>query len=306
MDINDLDLSLILTLDILLAERNVTRAARRLNISQPALSARLNRLRDIFGDQLLLPAQRGMVVTQRALELQEPLHKALENLRQIVAESAPFDAPTTAATVAIAGSDYVQYSVLVPLIRVLREKAPGIRVAWRSLDVPTVGLQMEQGEIDLAIVTPESAPESFRMINLYHERYVVIVRKNHPRVHGEINLDLFCDLDHIIVSPRGGGFRGATDLILEVAKRSRRTVLSTPSFLVVLKTVEQTDMIAVVPAGIARDYTDTLQVLEPPLEIPGFDLAMIWHDRTTNHPTQRWLREQLVNVTRQARRQNPS
>ena len=130
-----LDLNLIVALDVLLDERNVTRAAWRLNLSQPALSARLNRLRHIFGDPLLLPAQRGMVPTQRALDLREPLHNALEGLRQVVAEGAPFDASTATATFTISASDYVQYSVLTPLIRVLRKEAPGVRIAWRSLDV---------------------------------------------------------------------------------------------------------------------------------------------------------------------------
>jgi DNA-binding transcriptional LysR family regulator len=298
MDMSRIDLDLIVTLDVLLAERNVTRAARRLNLSQPALSARLNRLRDIFGDPLLLPAQRGMVPTQRALELQEPLHIALEGLRQVVAEGASFDARTTVATVAISASDYVQYSVLIPLISALRTEAPGIRVAWRALDVSALRSQLEHGEVDLALVMPQGAPESARMSTLYHERYVVIARKDHPRARGSIDLDLFCELEHIVVSPEGGGFRGPTDLILEAAKRSRRCVLSAPAFLIVPETIAHSDMIAVVPDRLARDYTERLQVLEPPLVIPGFDIAMVWHDRTTTHPTQRWLRERIVSVAR--------
>src|SRR6185436_12569578 len=107
----------------LLAELNVTRAARRLALSQPALSARLNRLRDIFADPLLVPAQRGMVPTQRALDLRGPLHNALEGLRQVVAEGAPFDAKTAVATVAVSASDYTQYAVLTPLILALRSEA---------------------------------------------------------------------------------------------------------------------------------------------------------------------------------------
>ena len=157
---------------------------------------------------------------------------------------------------------------------------------------------MERGEIDLALVMPQSAPESWRTITLYHERYVVIARKGHPRVRGNISLDRFCELDHVVVSPQGGGFRGPTDLILDAAKRSRRVVLSAPGFLVVTETVAQTDLIAVVPSRIARDYADRLQVLDPPVPIPGFDIAVVWHDRTTNHPTQRWLRERIVSVAR--------
>ncbi|HEX7884560.1 MAG TPA: LysR family transcriptional regulator [Phenylobacterium sp.] len=297
MDISHVDLNLIVTLDVLLAERNVTRAARRLNVSQSGLSARLNRLRDIFADPLLLPAQRGMVPTQRALELQGPLHNALEGFRLALAESAPFDAATAVATFAVAASDYVQYSILMPLVTALRKEAPGIRFGWRNLDESVRGA-MERGEIDLALTLPESAPGSFRMVTLYHDRYVAIVRKDHPQVRGSIDLDLFCELEHIVVSPGGGGFRGATDIILEAAGRSRRVVLSPPAFLVAPEIVARSDMIAVVPYRLARDYTDRLQVIEPPVPIPGFDIAMTWHDRTTTHPTQRWLRERIVSVAR--------
>ena len=96
-DISKLDLNLLVTLDTLLAERNVTHAARRLNLSQPAISTRLTRLRDLLGDPLLLPAQRGMIPTERALELQEPLHQALESVRRVVAENSPFDPSTVTA-----------------------------------------------------------------------------------------------------------------------------------------------------------------------------------------------------------------
>jgi DNA-binding transcriptional LysR family regulator len=298
VDISRLDLNLVLALDALLAERNVTRAARRLNLSQPALSARLNRLRAIFGDPLLLPAQRGMVPTQRALELQEPLHSALEGLRQVLAEGAPFDASTATATIAISGSDYVQHAVLGPLVLALREEAPGIRIAWRGLDLERLDAQMERGEVDLALLTPQSASGSLRMIKLYREHYAVVARKDHPRVHGCLDLELFCDLEHIVVSVRGGGFRGATDLILDAVGKSRRVVLSAPGFLVVPQMVARSDMLAVVPFRLARDYAGTLQVLEPPLTIPGFDIAMVWHDRTTTHPIQRWLRERIVGVAR--------
>ncbi|HEX7775106.1 MAG TPA: LysR family transcriptional regulator [Parvibaculum sp.] len=286
-------MNLIVTLDVLLAERNVTRAARRLNISQPALSARLNRLRDIFGDPLLLPAQRGMVPTQRALELQGPLHSALEGLRQVIVEGTPFDASTARATVTVAGTDYVQYSLMVPLIRALREEAPGIKFAWRALDVDALSGQMERGEVDLALAMPEGVPPSARVLPLYHERYVVVARKDHPLVRGRIDLDLFCALEHIVVSPRGGGFWGPTDTILEAAGRRRQTVLSAPTFLIVLEAVAQSDMISVVAHRLVRNYTDRLQLLEPPLAIPGFDIAMVWHDRTTTHPAQQWLRERI-------------
>jgi len=298
VDISRLDLNLIVTLDVLLAERNVTRAAQRLALSQPALSARLNRLRDIFGDPLLLPARRGMVPTQRALDLKGPLHDALEGLRQVVAEGASFDPSTAVATIAVAASDYVQYAVLTPLIAALRREAPRIRFAWRTLHIPALSAQMERGEVDLALLAPDSAPESLRMVHLYRDHYVAIARRDHPRVRGALDLDLFCDLDHVIVSARGGAFRGATDTALDAVGRSRRVVLSAPAFLVVPQIVAGSDLIAVVPRRMACDHALELQVIEPPVPIPGFDIAMAWHDRATTHPMQRWLRTRIVGAAR--------
>ena len=164
--------------------------------------------------------------------------------------------------------------------------------------MPALGGQMERGEVDLALLTPESAPESLRMTRLYRDRYVVIARNGHPRVGGTLDLDLFCDLDHVIVSARGGAFRGATDLALEAVGRNRRVVLSAPGFLVVPEIVAGSDLIAVVPHRLARDHAHRLQVIEPPLPIPGFDIAMVWHGRATTHPLQRWLRARIMSVTR--------
>jgi len=294
MDTSRLDLNLLATLDALLAERNVTHAARRLNLSQPALSARLTRLREILGDPLLIPAQRGMVLTERARELREPLHAALEAVRQVVTTTAHFDPATAKATITIAASDYVQYAVLMPLICRLRRDAPGIRIAWRVINLPALIGQMERGEVDIALTTPESAPDILRQRALYREKYVSIARIGHAEIAGSIDLDLFCRLDHVLVSPEGGGFTGPTDIALGALGRMRLTCLSSPGFLMVPEIVSRSDMIALVPHRIVQGRGLPLQILPPPICVPGFDIVMAWHDRTTAHPIHRWVRERIV------------
>ncbi|WP_437940330.1 LysR family transcriptional regulator [Sorangium sp. So ce341] len=291
MDSSRLDLNLLVALDVLLAERNVTRAARRLNLSQPALSGQLQRLREIVGDPLLLPAQRGMTPTRRALELQAPLHEALEGVRAVLAAGAGFDPETAEMTVAVAASDYVQYALLMPLAFQLRREAPGVRLAWRALDGAQLADQAERGEVDLAFMTPDTAPERLRSRKVLDERYVVIVRRKHPLVSGDISLDQLCALDHVVVSPRGGGFAGATDAALAAHGRERRVVLSVPSFLMVPEIVARSDMAALVPERIARDRAGRLQILTPPVPVSGFAIAMVWHDRTARHPALTWFRD---------------
>ncbi len=184
MDTSQLDFNLLVTLDTLLAERNVTRAARRLNMSQPALSTRLARLRDMFDDPLLIPVQRGMVPTQKALELQPHLHAALEAVRQVVAVDSAFDPARAKGTIHIAASDYTQSALLLPLVQSLRQEAPGLRIAWHALDLAALHSQMEGGTVDLAILRPQTAPAQLRMRTLCREDYVLIARSGHPDVEG--------------------------------------------------------------------------------------------------------------------------
>lgn len=294
MDTRNLDLGLLVTLEALLAERNVTRAAQRLNLSQPALSARLARLREAFGDPLLIPAQRGMILTQRAVELRQPLHEALEGVRRVVADGAPFDPATMQATLVIAATDYQQYALLTRFSVALRTEAPKVRIAWRALDVLALATQLERGEVDLALASSDHAPAAMRQRQLYCEDYTVIARQGHPAVQGYVSLDVFCTLEHVVVSPQGGGFSGPTDGALEAVGRRRTVALSTSGFLIVPEVVSRSDMIALVPRRIADGWSDRVQVLDPPLTIPGFTIASVWHDRTTDHPAQRWLRERLT------------
>lgn len=293
MDSN-IDLNLLVALDALLAERNVTRAARRLNLSQPALSAQLARLRSVFGDPLLIPAQRGMIPTQRALDLQEPLRRALDDVRGVVAAGAAFDPAEARFTARFVASDYTQFAILMPFAFALAAEAPEVKCAFLTIDTTDLVARMERGEVDIALMTPETAPERLRMRVLFAERYIAIVRRDHPAVGETLDLETFCRLDHVIVSPRGGGFVGPADAALAAHGRTRRVALSAPGFLIVPEIIARSDMIALVPERVARDRPERFRTFAPPVPVPGFAIAMVWHDRTTNHPAQRWLRARLA------------
>ncbi len=289
----DVDLNLLIALEALLAERNVTHAARRLGISQPALSSRLARLRDQFGDPLFVPAQRGIIPTDRALALQEPLRVALDQLRSVVMEQAVFDPANSEATINIAVTDYVQVTVILPLFAALRQEAPGLRLGLRQLDREKLPAQMERGDIDLAMLTPSAAPETLRMRRLFDETYVVIMRKGHPAGPDPLNLETFCELDQIIASPRGNGFFGQTDIALEALGHKRRVVMGVANFLVLPEIVAASDLVAVVPRRLVVDRSEGFWITEPPLHIPAFSIAMVWHERTHLAPEHRWFRDRL-------------
>jgi DNA-binding transcriptional LysR family regulator len=297
MDIRKLDLNLLVTLEALLAEGNVTRAARRLGLSQPAVSTQLARLRDLLGDPLLVPARRGMVPTSRALELRQPLLDALDGLRDIVAVGQDFDPATAAMTVAIAGSDHTQYAWLMPFATALRAKAPGLRLALRPSHPETLARQLEQGEVDLAIYPSPYASPALLTRKFRDERYVLIARQGHPVAQDGIGLERFLELEHVIVEPSAAQFRGPTDALLAQMGRVRRIVMSVSSFLVAAEVVAQTDLVSIIPEGITRDRKDRLRVITPPLAIPDIELLLLWHQRTHSQAAYRWIRDTLVAAT---------
>ena len=294
MDTKRLDLNLLVTLEALLAERNVTRAADRLHLSQPAVSAQLGRLRDMFDDPLLIPAQRGMTPTAKALDLLEPLRQALDQVRATVAEHGNFDPGRGRLTVAIACTDYLQAALVQPLVLKLRDQAPEVRVSLRSLDISQLNAQMARGEVDLALMTPSAAAPGLRTRHLFDERYVLIGRRGHPKLHGRITVAQFARFEHVIVSLRGGGFVTPVDEALAALGHKRNVVLSASSFLFVPEIVARSDFVALVPRHLVHDRTGQLQVVECPFPVEGFNVGMVWHERNHGHNGQRWVREVLA------------
>jgi DNA-binding transcriptional LysR family regulator len=294
VDLNRIDLNLLVALDVLLAECNVTRAARRLSLSQPAVSAQLKQLRELFRDPLLLPAARGMTPTSRALELQAPLREMLAGLSSLVAARQPFDAATASHTFRIATTDLIQAVVCVPLIARLRQLAPGVRLALFPADRSRLGEQLASGELDVALVTQQAMPQSLKTRALYEESFLCLLRRDHPAGRRRLDLDTFCRLDHALISPVGGGFSGAVDEALAATGRSRRVVVSLTSFLLAPPLIAQTDLVCTIPARLAQHYTQALKVLAPPCEVGSFAVHLGWHPRAHSDPAQQWLREQVV------------
>lgn len=292
-----MDLNLLVTLEALLAEQNVTKAANRLHLSQPAVSAQLSRLRDLFDDPLLIPAQRGMTPTAKALELLDPLRHALDQVRAALAEHRHFDPGNAKLTLAIACTDYLQAVVARPLAVALRKEAPGVRIALRHLDPLQLEAQMVRGDVDLALMTPEHGPGSLRARRLFDERYVLIGRKRHPGLRRGLTAEEFARLDHVIVSLRGGDFTTPVDDGLAALGYQRNVVLSASSFLIVPEIVSHSNFVALVPERLVRDRRDELKIVECPFPVPGFTVSMLWHERNHGHSGQRWVRETVMEVT---------
>ncbi len=300
MDIKRIDFNLLVTLEALLAERSVSRAAQRLNLSQPALSAQLTRLREMLGDPLFVPNHRGMTPTPLALGLQAPLAAALAQLRAVVTSARAFDPARDDFTVHVACSDYVQSALLLDFTLALRREAPGLRIALRAADAARLEAQMEKGEVDLAVLTPEGIADALRSRPLFEERYVFIARNKHPALRRLLDTQRFCELEHVMVSPRGGSLTTPVDEMLDAQGLRRRVVVSASTFHSVLDLVERSDLVALVPARMVEGRNVRVRVMAPPLPVPGFAIHMAWHNRNHGDAAQRWVRERLVAFAREA------
>ena len=292
-NLRNIDLNLLVTLEALLTEQNVTRAAERLHLSQPSVSVQLRKLRQIFSDPLLSPAPGGMLPTTRAQALLPPLRAALAEMRRVLEPRHSFDPATVQLTWQVAAADYAEYAILMPMLGHLRKAAPGIRIAVREAAHSRMIKQLESGAIDLGLLAIESAPERLHHRILFKEHYVLVARRRHPALGGKLTIDTLCQLEYVVVSTDGGGFRGVTDTVLEGKGRTRRVILSVPHFLFVPEVVSRTDLVAMLPSRLVKDRSNHIQVVVPPLPIPSYEMAMIWHERSHLDPAHMWLREQV-------------
>lgn len=287
-----IDLNLLRALDALLDERNVSKAAERLGVTQPAVSGMLSRLRESFGDTLFVRSQRGVQPTMRAMELAAPIKQILAEVETLLRPT-QFDPATASFTLTLAATDYALQAVVVPFATKLRRHAPGIRIATRPVDNDRIAQQFERGELDLALMTPDTAPLDLHSRRLFDETYVCALGSRHPdAAEAQLSLDRFCALDHALVSFSGSSFRGITDDTLAQIGRERHVALSFHSFLALAEVLRETDLVAVVPRRLTAG-AQGLVLVEPPISIPGFTKLAVWHGRTHNDEGHRWARALL-------------
>ena len=294
MDTSRIDLNLLVTLETLLVERNVTKAAARLHLSQPAVSAQLSRLRDVFEDPLLVPAHRGMTPTAKALELLGPLRQALDDLRNTLQTHGDFSPAEARLTVTIACTDYIQAAVIMPLALAARQRAPGVRIAVRHWNPEKLESQLASGEVDIGIATAEPGRSHLRTRHLFDETYVLIGRRDHPRLKANLTVEEFVQLDQVIVSPSGGNFTTPIDDALAVLGHRRNVVISAASFLFVPEIVAASDLVALVPRRLLRGQPDRLARVEIPWLAERFSVSLIWHERSHGHAGQSWVRDLIA------------
>ena len=295
-NIRNIDLNLLVALDVLLDERSVSRAAQRLNLSQPAVSGALKRLREAFQDPLFVRSQQGIRPTPQALELIAPVKTVLQDIDTILSV-AEFDPDAAEAVFTIAATDYAQMTFLAPLMRDVHREAPNIRFSIVSTDIGRMNEQFDRQEIDFAITVPEMAPKNVHAMELFEDRYVCAVRPDHTTVTQTPNLDEFCSLNHVLVTPSSGGFFGPTDDALEKLGRRRNVTVSVPNFLSLPIILMDSDFIAVAPERVLRPFADQLRIFPAPLALNKFKVIGLWHELSARSPAHSWLREKMTEIS---------
>jgi DNA-binding transcriptional LysR family regulator len=296
MNISAVNLNLLAAFQALVEEKNVTRAARRMGVTQPAMSSTLAQLRELFDDPLFRRTSHGLEPTPRALALRDPIHEGLRLLSSTLVE-ASFDPKTADKTFVIAASDYVEFVLLPPLLRHLQVVAPGVRLQVRAWGLHEVPEFLAHGEADLMIGYYDTLPPHHAGMRLFSEEYTCIVRRGHPRVKKKLSLPAYLELGHVLVSEKPGS-PGSVDRALAKQGKSRNVAARVSHFLMVPMLVARTDLVAAISRRVAEPFAKPLglALFSPPIPLPKSFVNQAWHSQMERDPAHRWLRETVAQV----------
>ncbi len=291
-----LDLATLRVLRSLFETRNTTRTAEQLNISQPAVSRALAKLRDALGDAIMVKGPGGMVPTDRALEIRARLDVAIASLDELLVRPV-FDPGIATRAFRMTTTDYGALAVLPRLTRMLADVAPGISIEILPFS-PDAFRQLGEGQTDFVLYSDDEVPLPLRSRKLYREGYASLARRDHPALAKPMDLESFLAWPHALVTVMGGR-KGVVDDALAALGRQRVIALWLPYFATAASVIAHTDMILTVPARAADELSraGALGRFEPPLAIEGFDYRLLWHDRSHADPGHKWLRDVIADVS---------
>jgi DNA-binding transcriptional LysR family regulator len=295
MRFHKLDLNLLVALDALLSERHVTRAGERLQLSQPAMSGALARLRTHFGDELIIQLGRKMVLTPLAASLHKPVRDTLL-LAQAVMDARPtFEVESSSRHFSIVASDFVDAILLTDVVRALAKSAPTI--VLELLD-PIGGKMVEdldRGDVDLLIVPAHYASTEHPVEVLFRDVMTCVVSSEHPTIGDKLTLEQYLDAQHVAMNFGRARLQSLEGDFLQGLGYRRKVVTWASSFIALPQLIVGTDRIATVPRRLADRVTKVLplKTLEPPIDFPPIAEVMQWHQYRNNDPGVIWLRSAL-------------
>jgi DNA-binding transcriptional LysR family regulator len=302
MNVRGIDLNLLVPLSVLLDERNVTRAAARVGLSQPAMSNALARLRALFDDPLLVRVPgEGLVPTPRARALAAPITGALAEIGRAIGPPPPFVPAASTRTFTLSVTEQTQTVFVTPLFRALRSLAPKASLSVRIQGPPVAQRELHAGRVDLALqpLVEEVPFTGLKSEMLREETFLSALRAGHPQGRRRLTLARFVALPHVVVSPQGAGL-GVVDTALARLGKHRHVVARVSTFTAGALLACASDAIVTMPASVLRTLERALRlrVFEPPVHVPPFKVGQIWHDRSEGDAGAVWLRDIVRRITR--------
>lgn len=302
MNFATLDLNLLRVLDALFHEGSTVKAADRLAMSQSAVSGALSRLRHALDDPLFIRQGNRLVATDYAAAIKTGLREELSRLETLLAPPSAFDPQTASGSFRIAASDFFAELLMPALGDLLQKSAPNIRAQLVDLVPNDYLASLERRNADLALIPDLALPDWINRAPLFHSAFHVIARKDNPGIAGlmpgkQMPMDTFCTLHHVLFSPEGNLAAMGDAALAQVGKR-RQVAMTVPVFSGVCRVVSESDLIALVPAQLARKVAETfdLSVFQPPMEIQPALIIGIWHKRADTAPMAAWMRSQVFDL----------
>ena len=297
MNIALVDLNLLVVFDAVMRERHVTRAAKRIGMTQPAVSNALSRLRHIAKDDLFIRASDGVVPTARALELGPPIRQAI-SLVENAFDPTTFDPKNSIDEFNIAISNYTASILFPQLARILEKEAPNINVRSKQLGDVDLLKELEAANIDFIIAGQQlQETENFISQDLYDEDFVCVMRKDHPLAKKkQLTVKEFSQSKHLMVATTGKAF-GFVDYLLEAKGLKRRVAMTVNQFLVAPAIIRESNMILTVSKRVAERFRlDSVKIFPLPLITNPLRLKLIWHKRTDTNVGNKWIRDKIINI----------
>jgi DNA-binding transcriptional LysR family regulator len=298
IDIRRLDMTLLLVFQELMRHRKLTVVAERLGLTQSTISHSLRRLRDVFDDVLFLRHASGVEPTARALELEPVVRDIVELARKALTRDEAFAPAHASGVVRIAMPDHHCALMTRPLIELFSREAPGLQTSIRPLVRQQALDALAGNEIDLAIGHFLKCQEGMSARLLFEGDHVVIARRDHPVIKRKLDIKSFLRVDHVLVT-LGGDLEGIVDRALARQGLTRRLVAGVPYFMPALAIVSRTDVIATIPRRHAEAFAGDfgLRIFEPPLALPSYRVAVVWHARNAKSGLIQWVVETLAATT---------
>jgi len=297
VNLRALDLNLLLVFDAVYSERSISRAARKLNLSQPAVSNALARLRERLGDPLFERNAQGMTPTPRAKLLKEPIHQALDLLERGLRGDDAFDFASSSREFVVAVEDYGETVVLPRFVDWLGSAAPNIRLKIRPEPSAMLKEELRDGTVDLALDYFAIPDAGYNSKCVLVETLVSLTRHEHPTIGERMSLEAYLAQRHVVIAPRTSAMP-MIDLALSKRGMKRHIALTVPHFLSMPGVVQTSNLVCTLPRRMAHVYADhfRLRVHATPVHTPEFPIYLIWHDSFDADPGHQWLRSHLIGL----------